>query len=307
VLFATTLLLLTGRPGQPAAATTPAQGLVAFVRFDERIGHPAIYVLDPAGGAARKLDLRVPAADSPAWRPDGSRLAFVGGMNLASLPRVTEAEDLYLARRDGRGQRRLTTSATHDVGPAWSPDGRRIVYVRSLLASPSRSSIVVRDLAGTVSRRLTFGSLDLQPSWSHDGRVIVFLRIDSRTRRSGIWTVRPDGSGLRRILAGLPRVTQPVWSPVGNRLVVTDGRSLMIINPDSSGRRVIALLQSDQNGDRIDPEPAWSPDGRAIAFAQLRMGSNGRRADVWAVNVDGTSLRRLTVSPGKDLAPAWGA
>jgi Tol biopolymer transport system component len=154
-------------------------------------------------------------------------------------------------------------------------------------------------------RRLTFGNVDLQPSWAPDGGWIVFLRIDARTRTSGIWLVRPDGSGLHRILRHLPNVSDPVWSPRGDRLVVSDGARLLVVAPDGSQRRVLTLLAADAKGGRVDPEPAWSPDGNEVVFVQVRRGGVSR-SDLWLVHADGTARLRLTRSTGLDFAPSWG-
>ena len=159
--------------------------------------------------------------------------------------------------------------------------------------------------SGTRLRRLTYGSIDLEPSWSSDGQLIAFLRIDPKTHQSGIWVVRPDGSGRRRILSSLRNVTDPVWSPVAARVLVTDGRRLLVVAADGSGLRALATLSADSTGARIDPEPDWSPDGGKVVFDQMRPGSDGR-SDIWLVEANGSGLRRLTVSPGSDFSPNWG-
>jgi TolB protein len=160
-------------------------------------------------------------------------------------------------------------------------------------------------MSGGAVRRLTFGNVDLEPSWSPTGTWIVFLRIDSRTRASGIWLVRPDGSGLHQILRRLQGVTDPVWSPRGDRLVVSDGQRLLVVAADGSRRRVVARLTADAKGGRFDPEPAWSPAGEEVVFVQARPGTVSR-ADLWVVRADASGLSRLTRSPGLDLAPSWG-
>ena len=302
--LAFTVVTLLAVPAGSAGLGVSPKGKIAFVRFSEQVGQPEVYVADAAGHSLRRLPLRVPAADGPAWSPDGRRLAFIGGSNAPGEARVTLADDLYLARANGASARRLTHDAAHEAGPVWAPDGTRIALVRSPQSAPNRSSIFIVSVSSGRLRRLTYGNVDLQPSWSADGRLIAFLRIDSRTRQAGVWVVRPDGSHLRRILASLRNVTDPVWSPVATRLLLSDGRRLLTVAPDGSGQRTVARLSADSKGARTDPEVGWSPDGKMVVFAQLRSGTEGR-SDIWLVRSDGSGLRRLTVSPGLDFSPDW--
>jgi len=298
---------LASSPAALSSTRTTGGGTIAFVRFSDSIGRPRLFIARPGDGGAVLVPVHLGAVDGPAWSPDGRSLIVVGGVNGHQGPRVTEAEDLYLVRRDGRATRRLTHDAAHESGVAWAPDGKRIVYVRSSLVEPNQSSLYLRGMAvGARPRRLTFGSTDLQPSWSSNGRWLAFLRISPRTRTNGIWVVRPDGSGLHRVLGPLLNVTDPVWSPRGNRLVVSDGTRLMTVRATGTARHAIARLAADGHGSRLDPEPAWSPDGTRIVFTQMRSGSDGR-ADLWIVGADGRGLVRLTHSNGLDFSPSWGS
>jgi Tol biopolymer transport system component len=279
---------------------------IAFVRFASQTGHPHIYTMTFTGGSPKRLGLPVIAADGPAWSPDGRKLAVIAGRNAPNDNHVTIGDHLAVANSDGSGLRHLTRGNAHNADPAWSPDGRRLAFVRSPPATSSPSSwIAVIDAGGTRLRQLTHGAVDLEPSWAPDGHTIAFLRVDPRTYASSIWLVRPDGSGLHRILADLKNVTEPVWSPSGSRLLVQDGRTLYSVQPGGGDLRVLAQLSTDSKGAREDPQPAWSPDGRWVVFCQLRAGAFGR-SDLWIVGANGKDLRRLTSSPGLDTDPTWG-
>jgi Tol biopolymer transport system component len=292
----------TGAAAQARPQVAASDGTIAFVRFSTRVGHPRIYTVGTDGRALRRLRLPVAAAEAPAWSPDGRSLAFIGGRNRPNEAHVRVEDELYVARADGSGARRLTARPTHESAPAWSGDGKRLVFVRSA-GSRSRSSLWVIGANGRGARRLTFGAIDIQPSWSRSGQ-IVFVRINPRTYQSGIWLVRPNGRGLRRLRTTLPNVTRPVWSPVGSRLLLTEGRTLMVVNADGTKRRSITNLAADARGNRVDPEPAWSPDGSQVVFKELRARTTGR-ADLWIVKADGTGRRRLMSSPGVDSDPHW--
>jgi TolB protein len=298
-------------PASGRAATAQGSGgqkwgrVIAFVRYSPQSGHPHIYTVDFTGQTPKRLDLPVIAAEGPAWAPDGKTLAFIAGRNAPNESDVTRGDQLAVANADGSGVRHLTRGDTHNAGPAWSPDGRRLALVRSSRASPNRSWIAVINADGSHLRRLTHGAIDLEPSWSPDGRTIAFLRIDPSIYQSGIWLVRPDGSGLHRILDHLRNVTEPVWSPSGARLLVQDGKTLYSVRPAGEGLRILATLSADSKGAREDPLPAWSPDGRLVVFSQVRPGTFGR-SDLWVVGANGNGLRRLTRSPGLDTDPTWG-
>ncbi len=231
-------------------------------------------------------------------------MVFVGGSNPPGSSDITGADYLYLWNAGHPGVRPLTHGHARVGGAAWSPDGKRMVFVRAATRTNLSSLWTVR-ADGSGPRRLTVGGIDLEPSWSRDGRAIAFVRIDPKGYQSGIWLVRPDGGGLHRILVGLKNVTEPVWSPDGGRLLVEDGRAIYGVRPDGGGRRRIAVLSADATGAMEDPQPAWSPDGRWIVFCQLRRSVVGR-SDLWLVRPDGTGLRRLTRAPELDRDPSWG-
>jgi TolB protein len=289
----------------PPAASVPlrraARG-IAFVRYSSQAGRPRVHVVAARGGPVTELPTATAAAEGPAWSPDGRRIAFVGGANAPESPNVTTDADLFVARADGSGRRRLTRGAEAEAAPAWSPDGRRLVAVRR--TANGRSSLVVLPAAGGPARRITRGAVDVSPSWGRDGR-IAFVRIDPRTNAGGLYVVRADGGGLRRILRGLPGATGPVWSPDGSRLAVALGDRLVVVRPDGTGRRDVVRLTSDPGGARREPQPAWSPDGRHLAFSAADPRRSGR-AELWTVPARGGPPRRLLRSVQLDTDPSWG-
>ena len=290
-------------PAAGADSAVPRSSVIAFVRYTAQSGHPRIYTIDVGSHAVRLLRLPAAATAGPACSSTRRGLAFVGGLNRPNESGVTIGDELYVAAADGSRARRLTHDAAHESGPSWAPDGNRIVFTRSA-ARGNRSSLWLVGADGRGLRRLTYGAIDLEPSWSPGGSWIAFLRIDPKNYRSGVWLVRPDGSGLRR-LAGLEGMSDPVWSPNGSRLVASDGKKLFVAAPEGTGRRLVARLATSPHGERVDPQPTWSPNGRQIVFVQARASALGH-SDLWIVNADGTGLRRLMRSPGLDADPSWG-
>jgi Tol biopolymer transport system component len=286
-------------PAGGAQSGGAPSGKIAFVRYSAPVGHPQVNLVRP-GGRPRVLRLPGEATQSPAWSRDGRNLAFIAGKNVVPEPDISGDDVLYVSRNGAR-PRALTDGRSRVGAPPWSPGGERVLFART---GGGQSSLWVMSADGRSRRRLTRGHNDLQPSWSPDGRTIAFLRVSRTNFQGGIWLMRPDGSGARRILRRLRNVTAPVWSPGGGRLLITDARALYSVRPDGGDRRRIVRLSADVRGARQDPQAAWSPDGRWVVFSQLRP-TEARASDIWIVRSDGSGRRRLTTSPGLDTDPSW--
>jgi TolB protein len=130
--------------------------------------------------------------------------------------------------------------------------------------------------------------------------------------RSGIHLIRTDGTGLRRLRETRPGDQNPHWSPDGRRLVFWyrnpnrnasyewHGR-IYVSDADGSNRRL--LTRDDRNNaySRSAQYPAWSPDGRLIAFESFRTGE----WHIWVIRSDGTAARRLTPNGRGGFSPKW--
>ncbi len=119
---------------------------------------------------------------------------------------------------------------------------------------------------------------------------------------AGIYVVRPDGSGERRIYRALAddAPLTPSWSPDGHRLVYVPGASrpgVWVMRGDGTARHRVTIGK----GDALFP--SWSPGGRWIAYADL---SSARSLhDIYVVRASGSSPRRLTTAPADERHPAW--
>jgi TolB protein len=144
---------------------SPDGTTIAFVRASP--WPPAIWLMDADGTNKRQLTTP-PNADGqgkdtqPEWSPDGKWIAFAREHEPHPGPRTLEyRRDIYLVRPDGTDLRRLTQLAGQNRAPAWSPDGKRIVFTSDRV----RQAIYVMNADGSKQRRLTSGPTDVSPDW----------------------------------------------------------------------------------------------------------------------------------------------
>jgi Tol biopolymer transport system component len=152
--------------------------------------------------------------------------------------------------------------------------------------------VVVMDARGG-GRSMIASAPASDPAWSPDGVSIAYVR---GSRSPAVFVASADGSRERRVTQG----TAPAWSPDGSRLVVSrrvpGGADLWIVDVASGAERRLSRTE------RPERDPAWSPDGRAIAYVRTEVRGGD---EIYVVRPDGRGTRRLTRSPDQDSGPAW--
>ena len=186
-----------------------------------------------------------------------------------------------------------------------------IVFTR---LGPSQTRLFVSNADGTAERPLLEAdSLDYNPVWSRDGQWIVFT--SERNGSADLYRVKPDGTGLLRLTDNPAYDDQADLSPDGQKLVFVstraDGTADLWIRDLKTNRET--PLTSGRGGDF---RPAWSPDGKWIAFSSDR-GTKVKRdgggqwwvqlqlADIYIIHPDGSALKRLTNSGNFCGGPRW--
>jgi Tol biopolymer transport system component len=302
------------------------------------------------GRPAHLVATHEPISSPPVWSPDSRRLVFVSRRQLvvaeaarrrtrrllresraflvgaaawAAADRVVYVGrrhdpgdlDIHLVREDGSGVRALTANDVGERQPAWSPDGRLIAFTRG--RGRTASDVYVMNADGSAQRRLVLDAS--APSWSHDGRRLAFVR------DGDIWMVASDGSEATQLTAGPESDSRPDWSPRGDEIAFAR-------DPDRATSEIYAIDVTTRTVRRITSEsaynvgcfghsawsPAWSPDGRRIAYEVESGGSlectpsRGHEVSIHTVGADGTGRSFVTnggyldaISDDGALTPTW--
>jgi Tol biopolymer transport system component len=161
---------------------------IAFTRRLNRDGGEQVYLARSVGGRLRPLAFRHSCC--PSWSPDGSRLVFIG------RPRAdSDRTALFVIRRDGRGERRITPSYPPEQAfrsPEWSPRGTQILFVRSTV--PGQYSVGIARPDG----RIRYLGRGHEGEWSPNGRAIAFTD-NCADGASAVFVMNANGSGRRSI------------------------------------------------------------------------------------------------------------
>lgn len=250
----------------------------------------------------------------PDISPDGKKIVYASTQHKFT-------SDIYIKNVDSKVVSQLTNDPANDVMPKISPDGTRLSFASNRTGN---WDIFVMPITGGRAIQLTNTAADdLHPTWSPDGTKLAFCRLGEVSRQWEIWITDVANSGVASFVCyGL----FPTWCPMPRT--------------GANGADKIAFQRSRERGDRAfgiwtidfrdgqagnltevvsDPiaaciNPAWSLDGQWLAFATVpnpqqwahTADTRPPTADLWLIDINGSSRISLAAGSAVNLMPAWG-
>ena len=223
---------------------------------------------------------------SPAWSPDGRKLAYV------SFERGNSS--IYI-QEIATGAREVISSAKGINGaPSFSPDGSKLALTLSYGGSPD---IYVLNLATREKVQLTkHFAIDTEPTWMPDGQSVVFT--SDRSGKPQLYQVSANGGEATRVTFAGEYNARATISYDGKHIAMAQGAGnvyrIAVLDRTTGESKAVSV-------GNLDESPSYAPNGSMILYAA----TEGPRGVLYAVSADGRVRQRLILADGDVREPAW--
>ena len=260
---------------------------VAYVSGDQ--DQARVWIIQPGEDEPVNISPRNARAGLPRWSAEQRYLAWISNREVPLLmvyDVATEETEL------------LVSGIDPSQPPVWAPEADRVAYVSDADGSPD---IYMVELATGQATRLTFSQeRETIGDWSPDGQWLVF----TEEGRDGLLLRNPTGVNRIELTDGTD--SHPVWSPKGDRIAFVReterGQDIYVLRPTRSDNWADDTDEVAVANDEYDElEPAWSADGRRLAFVV----QFDDQSDIFTVLSDGSQREQLTYNTVDDMMPVW--
>jgi dipeptidyl aminopeptidase/acylaminoacyl peptidase len=242
---------------------------------------------------------RIKSVSDPQVSPDGAWVAY--SVRTPDLKEDRNASDVWMTRWDGQESVRLTTSKESESSPRWSPDGRFLAFLSSRDDDNDVSQVWLLPRTGGEAEKVTAEKGGVEDfDWSPDGRKLVLVVADPDPDAAD-----SDGESSKKKKTKKPIVIDRYqFKEDGTGYLGQRRNHLSILDLATRRSEVLTTGQHDEE------LPAWSPDGKTIAFVSKRM-EEADRTDNWDLYAieprQGAVPRALTTDERSDNQPDWGS
>ena len=273
--------------------TTPRALRTDFRFYDVATGRQELRKrYDGAPKDARRFARKF--ADDVVRHLTGTRGVF--GTRIAAVRRTKRGRELWVMDLDGSNLHPVTKNGSINLLPAWSRDGRALLFTSYIRHNPNLYTVPVR--GGRPQLLSGERGLNTGGTMSPNGRKIALTL--SRTGNSEIFVMNTDGTGLVQLTDEWAIDSSPSWSPDGKQLAFVSSRwgdpHIFVMNADGSGVRRI----TDRG--TYNQTPDWSPTGELIAFTAR---DERNVFDIFTVSPSTKEIRRLTQDQGNNEEPSF--